>query len=327
VAADALKPVYVVTGTDRPKIRRAIQRLRSRFPDESVELLDAEGTSGGDAASACNALGLFGAEGGKLVVVEGVERWRKDDADAIAAYVRDPVPGSVLALVATGPLKSEGLARAVAPAGELLQYDVPKPKEPVAWVRSEFKRLGTPLDADAARALVGIVGDDASTLASEIEKLATWARGEPVGRRDVEALAAPTNETAVWALTDAWGERDSAAVLAACESLLERRTREPFGVAAALAAYVARVHAAQALSGEGLSTAEVARRLGVREYPARKALAHAENYSREELDAVVVRLAELDEALKGGSRLASELELERALVDVTANPQRETATA
>ena len=31
----------------------------------------------------------------------------------------------------------------------------------------------------------------------------------------------------------------------------------------------------------------------------------------------LIRLAELDHALKGGSRLANELELERALVDIT----------
>jgi hypothetical protein len=53
----------------------------------------------------------------------------------------------------------------------------------------------------------------------------------------------------------------------------------------------------------------------------RKALAHAENYSRDELDEAVVRLAELDAALKGATRLAGELELERALIDITRAPE------
>ena len=39
--------------------------------------------------------------------------------------------------------------------------------------------------------------------------------------------------------------------------------------------------------------------------------------SREELRAATVRLADLDHCLKGGSRLGSELELERALVEIT----------
>jgi hypothetical protein len=41
------------------------------------------------------------------------------------------------------------------------------------------------------------------------------------------------------------------------------------------------------------------------------------NYTADELAHAVVRLADLDLALKGGSRLAGELEFERALVDVT----------
>ena len=41
------------------------------------------------------------------------------------------------------------------------------------------------------------------------------------------------------------------------------------------------------------------------------------NFSASELDDALIRLAELDHALKGGSRLAGELELERALVELT----------
>lgn len=318
MSAEPLRPVYLLAGTDRPKIRRAIARLRARFGEESVEALSADTASGADAAAACNALGLFGADGGKLVIVEGVERWRKEDADAVSAYLRDPVSGSVLALVAEGAVRSETLTQAAARSGDVLRYDVPKPKDPSVWVRNEFKRLGTPVDGDAARALVETVGDDVNALAVEVDKLATWAAGETVGRRDVEALAPPTSETFVWSLTDSWGQRDVAALLEACESLLERRTREPFAIAAALAGYVGRVRAAQALAAEALPSAEIAKRLRIKDYPARKALAHAENYSREELEDVTVRIAELDVALKGKSRLAAEIELERALVEITA---------
>ena len=50
----------------------------------------------------------------------------------------------------------------------------------------------------------------------------------------------------------------------------------------------------------------------------RKAFAHADRYSQDELDAALVRLAELDASLKGGSRLSGQLELTRALVDLAA---------
>jgi DNA polymerase III delta subunit len=104
-------------------------------------------------------------------------------------------------------------------------------------------------------------------------------------------------------------------LLEACELALEKK--EPFLLAVGLATHVGRVRAAQVLAEEGLGTREIASRLKIKEFPARKALQHAERYSRAELDAALVRMADLDAAIKGASRLSSELELLRALIDVT----------
>jgi DNA polymerase III subunit delta len=314
--ADALKPVYLIAGTDRPKVRRALRRLRARFPTESVDLLSAESVTGADAAAACNALGLFGSDGGRLVIVEGVERWKRQDLDALAAYLVSPTPGSVLALVADEKPRDSGLADLCGQNGQALVFDAPKPKDIAAWVRSEFERLATPAEDDAARALVEIVGEDVAVLVAEVDKISIWAGKEAVTRADVQALAVPSRETAAWALTDAWGARDAAAVLAACEA--ELTDKEPFILAARLASHVSLVRTVQLLAEDGLGAREIAKRVRIHEFRVRKALGHAANYSRDELDDAVVRLAELDAALKGASALASELELERALVELTA---------
>ena len=316
MSSEPLLPVYLLTGSDRPKHVRALLRLRSRFEAEAVEQLSAESASGVDAVAACNALGLFGGEGGgRLVIVQAVERWRKADVDAIAAYLRDPVQGAVLALAAEELPRGSALVNLAEKHGRLLRYDVPKPSSLHSWARAELERLGVSADADAARALVELVGDDTVALASELEKVAAWADGEPVGRAEVEQVATPGREAAAWALTDAWGARDLPALLEACDLALEKK--EPFLLAVGLAAHVGRVRAAQALAEQGLRTREVATQLKMKEYPARKALQHAERYSRDELDSALVRFAELDAAIKGASRLSGELELVRALIDVT----------
>ena len=51
-----------------------------------------------------------------------------------------------------------------------------------------------------------------------------------------------------------------------------------------------------------------------------KVYRQAEAFSDDELAAATVRLAELDLALKGGSRLSADVELTRALIDVSAEP-------
>lgn len=315
MASEPLQPIYLLSGTDRPKIRRALKRLRARLGEEALEVLDATEATGADAVSACNALGLFGSEGSRLVVVEGVERWKTDDAAAVADYAKSPAPGSILTLVAEEPLKTKALVEACRKGGSVLTFDVPRPRDLHSWVRQQFERLGTPVDPDAARALVEIAGEDSTILSAEIDKLSAWAGGEQVTLPDVEALAVPVHDAPGWALTDAWGTRDVAAVLTACEIELERGT-EPFLVAARLASQIALVRAVRALADEGLPIKEIAKRVRRHEFRVKKALGHAESYSSEELDSATVRLAELDAALKGASRLAGELELSRALIEL-----------
>jgi DNA polymerase-3 subunit delta len=318
VPVEPLKPVYLITGSDLPKISLALRRLRRRFEQGSIEHVFAESASGADVVAGTNALGLFGG-GERLVVVGGIERWKKADVEAVAAYLESPTPGAVLALVGD-PSRLAGLEAACRHAGDVLRFDVPlktrgKQLDFPVWVRAQFERADLRVDPETAERLVELVGEDAFALQNEVEKLAAWAAGASVGVREVEALAVPMHETSNFALGDAWGSRDMAGVLAACEAKL--LVDEPFVIAARLAGYVGSVRRVQALLEQDLGVREIAERLGLKDFPARKQAAQAANYSREELGNAVVRLGELDFALKGGSRLSPELELERALVEVT----------
>jgi len=312
--AEDLKPVYLLTGGDRPKITRALDRLRGRFDPAVVETLSAAETSGEDAVAACNALGLF-AGGARLVLVEEVDRWKAADAKVVAAYLGNPAPETVLALVGDGVKRESPLAKACAKAGDLLVFDLQKRDLP-RWVAEQFKRLEVEADAPACRALVDLVGESPEELAEEVLKIATWAGGEPVGEREVRLLVVARAETSPWELTDAWGRRDVAAALAACEAMLEG-DRAVGGLVWKLGDHVSLVRQCLRLAREGTRSAEAAKRLRRKEYPVRKAYDQAEAFADDELDRAIVRLAALDLATKGGSRLPDELELERALVEIT----------
>jgi DNA polymerase-3 subunit delta len=326
VATD-LKPVYLITGGDRPKIQRALRRLRDRIGEDATELLSAHDTSGDDAVAACNSLGLLGG-GGRLVVVEEVDRWKAADTKSVAAYLASPAPDTVLALVAAEMKKDSALAKACAKVGDILVYDVPK-RRLNEWVTRQFADRKVAVDAEAARLLVEIVGEDPEELSSEVEKIATWAGGEPVGTKEIELLAAGCAEIPGYELTDAWGRRDLAGALTACQTLLERSgdpvSRTVPMLIGMLVAHVGRVRDCQLYSDEGLTAREAAARLKRHPFYVEKLFAQARNYGPDELRDAVVRLAELDHAVKGGSRLAVDLELERALIEITR--PREAATA
>ncbi len=324
IVANELKPVYLLTGSDRPKIARALHRLRERIGDDATEHLNARETSGEDAVASCNSLGLFVGEG-RLVIVNEVDRWKAADAKEIAAYLASPAPATVLALVGDEIKADSALGKAVAKAGEILAYDVQK-RRIHDWVAEQFKRVGAKADADACRGLVEIVGDDLDALTMEIDKLATWAAGDTITLSDVEHLASPLAETSIFTLTDAWGRRDVAAVLRSVESLLERSDRPRSGelvrLVAMLTSHVGKVRRCARLADEGVRPRDAAAQLKMHPYAAEKAFAQAANFSPEELSDAIVRLAELDAASKGGSRLPADLELERALVDVTRRRER-----
>jgi DNA polymerase-3 subunit delta len=313
--ADELKPAYLLTGSDRPKIDRALLRLRERFVEDAIERLSARDATADDAVAACNAMGLF-ATGGRIVLVDEVERWKAADAKTVAEYVAAPAPETVLALVGDGLRKDSPLAKALAKKGEILLYDVPKSGLP-KWVGEQFARHGAKASSEACRALVELVGDNLQELATEVEKLSIWAGGEEIGSDEVELLVAPNADVPPFFITDAWGRRDVGAVLGATESILERSPREVHALVGRLAAHVRRVQACQTLDLAGIRPRDAAAQLKMHPFACEKAFGQSRNFSVEELRSAIVHLADLDLSLKGGSRLPNDLELERTLVAIT----------
>jgi DNA polymerase-3 subunit delta len=326
-----LAPVYLITGTDRPKVTRALRRLRERIGEEATETLSALEASAEDVVAACNAMGLFAVER-RLVVVEHVERWKAADVKGLDAYFRGPAPTTVLALTGEEVKRDSPLAKAVAKAGEVLAYDLPKRGRKAdlpRWVEAQLGERGIRIEQDAARALVDLVGENTEELATEIDKLATWAAGERLTEREITELVPARAETPPFDLTDAWGRRDVAGAVAASERIVERSGDAPrdvfLRVAGLLVSHVGRVRDCRDLSAQGVPPAAAADRLKRNRFYVQKLYEQAGNFTQEELDDAVIRLAELDLALKGGSTLPGELEFTRALVDITRG--RETAQA
>lgn len=323
------KPVYLLTGSDRPKIETALTRLRAHFQPEAVELVSAQEISGPEAVSWCNSGSLF--DDARLVVVDGVDGrrnadnrltngWKVADVKAIEEYLASPAPGTVLALVAEELKKDAPLTKLCAKAGTVLEFVVKK-NSVNQWVAERFKLAGARAEPEAVAALVELVGEDFNQLASEIDKLATWAGDEPIGQAEVELLVAAVADTPVFALTDAWAQRNAGRTLEASETIFEREGRHRREtaprLAGALANHLSFVRRCQRLAAEGIRARDAATTLKRHPFYVEKVFGQAANFSEEELRSAVVRLAGLDHALKGGSKLAPDFELQRALIDLS----------
>ena len=323
------KPVYLLTGSDRPKIDMALGRLRGHFVAEATDVVSALDTSAETAVGLCNAGSLFGDL--RLVVVEDVDGrrdsdarrkggWRAADVEALSSYLANPAPGTVLALVGEAVGKTTALWKACAKAGTILEFAVAK-KAIQGWIAEQFAKRGVRAEPEACALLLQLVGDDLHALSQEVDKLSTWAAGEPIGEREVEILCAASAEVPIFALTDAWAGRDAARALVASEMILERESKPRRDTAArlagALGTHLSRLRSVKRLAGEGVRSKEAAGKLKMNLYYVQKLYGQADAFSREELHDATVRFAELDGALKGKSKLAPDLEVQRALVDLT----------
>jgi DNA polymerase III delta subunit len=333
----SLKPAYLISGSDRPKVETAVQRLRARFVLESVEMVSALEASGADVVSLCNSGSLFG--DARLVVATDVDGQKKDpsrpatggwkavDIEAVATYLASPAPDTVLALVGLEVKKDAPIAKACAKSGDLLIYDVAKSGR-VAWVADRFRQAGVKAEADACALLIEYVGEeDLHGLANEIDKVATWAQGEPVGVAEIEQLVTPLADVPSFALTDAWADRHPGHLLDLSETLFDRSDKPRRDTAPRLAAtlnsHLTRMRQLKRLAAQGVPAAEAATTLKMHPFYGKKVYRQAEAFSDDELANATVRFAELDLALKGGSRLAPDVELLRALIDVSAEPGRD----
>jgi len=334
--ARALKPVYLITGSDRPKVETAVQRLRARFLNEATEIVTALETSGADVVNLCNAGSLFG--DARLVLVNEVDGrrkedgrqpsggWKAEDVEAVASYLSSPAPDTVLALVGLEVKKDAALAKVAAKAGDLLVYDVPKRKH-AAWVADRFRQVGVKAEPEACALLIEYVGeDDLHGLANEVDKIATWAQGEPIGVDEVELLVAPVADVPSFALTDSWAGRQPGVLLEIAETMLERSDRPRRDtvprLTGSLNGHLARLRQLKRLANQGIPSKEAAAQLKMHPFYGDKVYKQAEAFSDDELASATVRLAELDLAIKGGSRLSADVELTRALIDVSAEADR-----
>src|SRR5262245_26019481 len=290
-------------------------------------MVSALDTSGDEVAGLCNAGSLFGDT--RLVVVTDVDGikadrgrrggWKAADVEAIDAYLGSPAPATVLALVAEELKSSAALWKACAKAGSVLGFDVDK--KLAEWVSKRFQDRGVRPEQDAVAALIALVGENPRALQSEVDKIATWAGGEQVGEREVEALVAANADVPIYELTEAWAVRDVSRALGLSETIFEHEARQRRDTAARLAGslggHLNRLRTLKRLAAEGVGAKEAAAQLKLNPYYAGKLYRQAEGFSEEELDDAMLRLAELDGALKGQSRLTPDLEVQRTLVDLT----------
>lgn len=314
-----MKPAYLIAGSDSSKIAAGRARLRKRAEGEGgvVALEVFESGEGGSAPDAESVVGAISAlsltESRRYLMVDGVERWRDRQLEAVSLAIGSIPPELTIVLIARGKAPAP-LAKAVEGAGgEVLTYEQPRPQELPRRLIAAANRLGFHLDPAAARLLVDRMGSEPTRLEHELERLALWAGQDgEVTLPDLESMVADTSEAAVWSLSDALLDRDVSRTLEIAERLLSQGENVT-GLIYALGSRLRKAQSALAQLERGTPPKQVQAGLGMHPYAARQLVSRLRGISVDELRGATEALADLEVWCRGGADYGDPLALTLAL--------------
>jgi len=310
--APSFKPAYLIHGDDHGRIAERRARLRELAESisgaEGVELLEGDDATPERAAAALDAMTLTLSR--RFIVVDGAERWKDKELDALVASLGAMPPETTIAFFAREEGRNrvpDRLAAAVRDAGGDVSPEVSvKPWELPKWVTKHGRELGVELEPDAARALVSHVGERQQRLLRELEKLALGADepdadhlAEPLDADAVERLTASSAERRAWTVADAVVAGDTRSAVTAYLQLRQQGERLP-GLLYWISQRVRTAHEIAAALDAGEPPAQVKRRLRMPSRAADRLIADARRTGSERLAEAVCEIADLELASRGG---------------------------
>ena len=305
--------VYLLLGDDEERKSRGVEKLRA---GRAVDAYDASEISPETLVSACNTFSLFGE--GPFVVLKDLDAWNAAQKAVIVDYLKDPSPGSDLLLLGKRLGARERLLSAVKNSGEVHTFDQPTGKALVRWLVGHAKRLDLDLPEDVAEDLANRCSNDKTRLLQETEKLALYVGGGTATHEDVAALCPPDVQSNIFAFVDslAAGERDRA--LALLEDLIGTG-EPPLRLTFMIRRQFQLIARARALIERGIPRKEIASRLKVPPFVARKLEEQGGQLDEENLERALALVQDLESGLKGGSYLSDELQVEMTVLGLSEN--------
>jgi DNA polymerase III subunit delta len=248
IAQGAADPVYLIVGDDEAEMSGIAGALSSIVEDElrafNVERIYAtdKGATPAAIVEAARLLPMMSPR--RVVVVLRAEKFLKPkrkgkaddatdddggggrDADALEAYLKAPVPQTVLVLVATDVDRTRRLFKALQKQATIVEcwglkgskdarVDLRQAaRQAEQLVRQAVADAGQQIDAGAARLVAERAGTDITRLRGDVQRLLLYAAGKSrITAADAQEVVSPESAQDDWAVTNAIQRGDTAGAL------------------------------------------------------------------------------------------------------------------
>jgi DNA polymerase-3 subunit delta len=201
-----------VPSFDPERAREAVGALTEALIDPSMRDLSlasyyADETEAGEVVSMANTVPFM--TDYRLVIVWRAEQYDAEAGKALVAYLENPSPTTVLALVASRIDKRQALYKACEKSGAVVECPEMQREEALRWVVRQLEAQGKRIAPAAVQQLVERTSTRADDLRNALNLVRNYVGDrESIEEQDVVTACADTAEEQVWALTDAVAASD-----------------------------------------------------------------------------------------------------------------------
>jgi DNA polymerase-3 subunit delta len=300
----SLAPVYLFMGEGELFKQEVWSHLLEKFVPVKArhfngERLSAKEHPAPSALGRLNALPMFGSK--RLLMIQQIEAWPKDQLKLLESYVTRPHPHAILVLSCTQKKGLEKLQAALDALDGVVNFSPPTERDAPRWLQMRARQQEKALSAHAASLLVELVGVDLYRLQSELEKLAAYVgEREGIEVEDVGEAVASQRSFTVFEMLRYVGQNQTPKALSALRKLL-LAGEQPLVILALLARQIRLLWQAKDGAAKKTSAANLSQCLSLPATVIRNYMHQAENFSEAELYRVHRLVRETDLALKSTS--------------------------
>ncbi len=248
----------------------------------------------------------------RLILVEQSGFFKNACAE-LAEYLPKMPQETIIIFVENEVDKRGKMFKAVKQNGRVVELARQDARTLQSWILGMLKREQKNITGDALRLFMEKSGDDMENIANELEKLLSYTYGkDAIEAADVQDICTVTTESRVFDMIRALAEKRQKEALDLYYDLLSLK-EPPMRILFLIARQFNQMLQLKDLRDQGLDSATIASRAGVAPFIAKRSLAQAERFEKEELRQAVEDCVSSEEAVKTG-RLGDRLAVEMLIV-------------
>ena len=317
--------VYLFYGEEEYLKRRYLEKAREALlTDETDAVFNHVKIENGEVERLGDELigtPLFGSAGGRLIELWGVDFTSMSDSrlDELAVAFSEVTDDTLLIYCkpsefteGTKKAPSVPFKRFSSSAANLINFEKQTPAKLIGWAGRHFASHGCAADPQICKKLIDYCANDMFVLASEIDKLSSFARqnGKVVISEDmIYLVCSPNTVFGVFDFANAMIDGNTPLALSIFAEMKLRKEKPEF-ILSSVSKICSELLTVRILSDAGYSKQDIAKKMKMHEYPVSLRMAAASKKSVEALERAVKRCCETDLKIKStGLNDYTELEI------------------